>query len=231
MKHHPWTLEPELTRREKALGLAYLPFHVLGLPQLLGALATAHPELTTATANLILYGVGMVFLALAFGKRLFAHYNLWVDNAGRVLLTLGKSFLLFMALTVVLAVILPVLQMESLTNPNNEMLMNLSGADFRVTFALAIFIAPILEETLFRGVLFGALRGKSAPAAYGVSCLAFALAHLWQYAALGPQVWLLVLQYLPVSIALCYAYEKTGCLWTPILVHMMNNMLAYNMLK
>lgn len=231
MSKHPWLREPELTSLEKTLGLVYLPFHVLGLPQVLNALAAAHPGLTTAWANGILYGAATVFVALAFGKRLYVHYGIWVDNAGGVLLTLGRSFVLFMGLTVVLAAILPVLQVESLVNPGNEALLALTGADLRVTFALAIFIAPILEETLFRGVLFGALRGKNAPAAYVVSCLAFSLAQLWPYAQQGSQIWLLVLQYLPVNIALCYAYEKTGCLWTPILFHMMNNMLAYNMLK
>ena len=54
MNKHPWLREPELPRLEAMLGLVYLPFHVLGLPQLLNALATAHPGLTTAWANGIL---------------------------------------------------------------------------------------------------------------------------------------------------------------------------------
>lgn len=225
-----WLREPELTRREAALGLAYLPFHVMAMPQLLNALSVAHPGLTVGVANGILYGLAAVFTALAFGKRLFAHYNIWVDNAGRVLLTLVKSFLLFLGLTAVLSLLLPMAVIEEMVNPNNEALMSLTGTDFRVTHALAIFIAPIVEETLFRGVVFGTLRPKYPFAAYAVTCLVFAGAHLWQFVGQDAMLWLYLLEYLPVSIALCYSYEKTGCLWTPILFHMMNNMLAYNML-
>ena len=231
MSENRWALEPELPRRELMLGIVYLPCHVLGMPQLLGALAMTHPGLTTGVANGILYGVAVVFTALVFGKRLFAHYCIWVENAGRVLLTLGKSYLLFLGLTVVLAVILPIAEMENLVNPNNEALLSLTGLDFRVTHALAIFIAPIVEELLFRGVVFGSLRGKNPVAAYIVTFLVFALAHLWQFLGQDGQLWLYALQYLPVSLALCYSYDKSGCLWTPILLHMMNNMMAYNMLK
>lgn len=231
MRDHTWTLQPELTRREAVLGLVYLPFHVLALPQLLNALATAHPGLTTAVANGILYGLAAVFTALAFGKRLYAHYCIWVDNAGRVLLSLGRGYLLFMALTVVVSVILPAAKVENLVNPNNEAILSLTGADFRVTHALAIFIAPIVEEVLFRGVLFGTLREKNAYGAYIVTFFVFALAHLWPFFGQDGQLWLYALQYLPISLALCYTYEKAGCLWAPILLHMMNNMMAYNMLR
>lgn len=225
-----WAREPELPRREAALGLAYLPFHVLAMPQLLEALATAHPGLTAGMSNAILYGIGTLFIALAFGKRLFAHYCIWVDNAGRVLLTLGKSFVIYFGAAALLALLLPVLQVENIVNPNDETLLSLTGTDFRITHALAIFIAPIVEEVLFRGVVFGALRPKYPVGAYIATCLLFAGAHLWRFIGVDTQLYLYVLQYLPVCIALCYAYEKSGCLWTPILFHMMNNMMAYNMM-
>jgi membrane protease YdiL (CAAX protease family) len=231
MNKHPWLREPELPRLEAMLGLVYLPFHVLGLPQLLNALATAHPGLTTAWANGILYGLATVFVALAFGKRLYVHYGIWVDSAGGVLISLGKSFLLFIGLTVVLSVFLSVLPVENMINPNNQALLSLTGVDLRVTKALAIFLAPIVEEVLFRGVVFGSLRGKNPVAAYVVTFLVFAGAHLWPYLGQIPNLPLYFLQYLPITMALCYSYEATGCLWTPILFHMMNNMMGYNMLQ
>lgn len=230
MTESRWALEPELTKREALAGLVYLPFHVLGLPQLLGALSVMYPKLTVAWANGILYGVGMVFLALVFGKRLFAHYNIWCDRPGRVWLSLLRSFLLFLALSFALSLLLGLLGADTWENPANEVILSLDGADYRVTCAMAMFLAPLLEETLFRGVLFGALRGSRPVLAYVVSCGVFAAAHLWPYIGLGPMVWLCVLQYLPVSVALCYSYEKSGCLWTPILLHMINNAMAYALL-
>ena len=231
MRDHTWALQPELTRREAVLGLVYLPFHALALPQLLNALATVHPAITVAAANGILYGLAVVFIALAFGRRLYAHYCIWADNGGRVLLSLARGYLLFMALTVVVTLILPAAKAEELVNPNNEAVLSLTGVDFRVTHALAIFIAPIVEEVLFRGVLFASLREKNVYSAYVVTFFVFALAHLWQFFGQEGQLWLYALQYLPISLGLCYCYEKSGCLWTPILLHMLNNMMAYNMLK
>ena len=46
-------------------------------------------------------------------------------------------------------------------------------------------------------------------------------------AGAGAELWLYALQYLPVTLALCYSYERSGCLWTPILLHMFNNVMAY----
>ena len=154
------------------------------------------PSGNPLTLESILYGLAAVFTALAFGKRLFAHYNIWVDNAGRVLLTLVKSFLLFLGLTAVLSLLLPMAVIEEMVNPNNEALMSLTGTDFRVTHALAIFIAPIVEETLFRGVVFGTLRPKYPFAAYAVTCLVFAGAHLWQFVGQDAMLWLYLLEYL-----------------------------------
>ena len=67
-----WLREPELTRREAALGLAYLPFHVMAMPQLLNALSVAHPGLTVGVANGILYGLAAVFTALGWYQKLAA---------------------------------------------------------------------------------------------------------------------------------------------------------------
>lgn len=231
MKESRWALEPELTKREALLGFVYLPFHVLGLPQLLNALTVMHPKLTVGLANGILYGVGMVFLALAFGKRLFAHYNIWCDKPGRVWLSLLRAFALFYALNWVVSLVLTLVGVDGTANPSNQNILSLEGRDFRVTYALALFLAPMLEETLFRGVLFGSLRGQNPVLAYVVSYVVFAAAHLWPYIGAGGDLWLYALQYLPISLALCYAYEKSGCLWTPILLHMINNAMAYALLR
>jgi len=228
MNEQPWTLQPELSRREALLGLLYIPFHTLGLPQLAAALAYAHPGFTVAMANGLIYGVGTVFLALVFGRRLFYHYNRWVDNAGTVLMTFCYGIMLFYALNFVVGWLLQRLGVDIHANPNNQSIFALEGMDYRVTRAMALFLAPLLEETLFRGVLFGVLRPRHRLAAYAANFVLFAALHLWQFIGSGPELWLYALQYLPVTIALCWAYEKTGCLWTPILLHMFNNILAYN---
>ncbi|MFC1467736.1 lysostaphin resistance A-like protein [Verrucomicrobiota bacterium] len=80
---------------------------------------------------------------------------------------------------------------------------------------LAVVLAPVFEELLFRGVLFPVL-AKRMPiktAAVLVS-LGFALLHAHLPAFLP-----LVL----VSLCLCYAYWRTGSLWVNIGMHMLFN--------
>ena len=53
----------------------------------------------------------------------------------------------------------------------------------RSTVLIVVFLAPVVEEALFRGYVFGNLREYSRGAAYLVSCLVFALIHVWPFFA------------------------------------------------
>jgi membrane protease YdiL (CAAX protease family) len=82
-----------------------------------------------------------------------------------------------------------------------------------------VFFAPVLEEIVFRGLLFGTLRrrfGCGASAVFSASI--FALAH--GYGALGfaSVFW--------SGMLWAWAYEKTGSLLPAILAHALNNLLV-----
>ena len=98
----------------------------------------------------------------------------------------------------------------------------------RVTLLIVIFLAPFVEEVLFRGLVFGGLRHKSRLGAYAASCALFALAHVWQYALGGHDVTYLALalEYLAPGLVFCWAYEHSGTLWTSILLHAAVNAVA-----
>ncbi len=89
------------------------------------------------------------------------------------------------------------------------------------TVFLIVIAAPITEETLFRGLFFGALRTR-APfwVAAGASGILFGAVHLpsGDFAVAG----LLSL----LGVILAWLYEKTGSLGPPILLHMVNNAIA-----
>ena len=97
-----------------------------------------------------------------------------------------------------------------------------------MTLLIVIFLAPFVEEVLFRGLVFGNLRRKSAAVGYVVSCLLFALLHVWQFAVVNRDVtyFLLMLQYLVPGLVLAWAYDRAGNLWGPILIHMCVNALS-----
>ena len=98
----------------------------------------------------------------------------------------------------------------------------------RSTLLIVIFLAPFVEETLFRGLVFGNLKNKGRLMGYAVSCLLFALLHVWQFAVNHQDVtyFLVMVQYLVPGLVLAWAYEHSGTLWTAIGVHAAVNALS-----
>lgn len=98
----------------------------------------------------------------------------------------------------------------------------------RSTILIVVFLAPFVEEVLFRGYVFGNIRERSRWAAYLVSCLLFAFLHVWQFAVVEHSLtyFLLMLQYLAPGLVLAWAYERSSTLWGSILLHSIVNGLA-----
>ena len=98
----------------------------------------------------------------------------------------------------------------------------------RTTLLMVIFLAPFVEEVLFRGLVFGCLKGKSRTVAYLLSCGLFALLHVWQFAVVHKDItyFLLMVQYMVPGAVLAWSYDRSGSLWTPIGLHAAVNALA-----
>ena len=97
-----------------------------------------------------------------------------------------------------------------------------------MTLLIVIFLAPFVEEVLFRGLVFGNLKSRSRALAYVVSCLLFALLHVWQFAVVKQDVtyFLLMIQYLVPGLVLAWAYDHSGTLWASIGLHAAVNALS-----
>ena len=117
---------------------------------------------------------------------------------------------------------------DELLNPNNNAVAELASKSPGPMIGLAVFIGPIVEEVLFRGVLFGSLRHRSRFLAYAISMGVFALYHVWQFAltAIDWKMLLYAIQYLPVGYALGWLYERTSSIWTCIAMHMLVNIIS-----
>jgi membrane protease YdiL (CAAX protease family) len=97
-----------------------------------------------------------------------------------------------------------------------------SQTDNVLAFLTLVVLAPLAEETLFRGYLYGKLN-KYVPAVVSalITSLLFAVAHFqWN---VGIDVFIL-------SLFLCGLRSLTGSIWAGILVHMIKNGLAYYLL-
>jgi len=224
MMRYPF--EDRLERREMVAGCLYFPFHFLIFPLLSGYLA----ELGVGVVNLIFYGLGLLFLLLFMLPWLYRQYNVLCDRPVWCLSSMAWGYLVNYALSGLVVLLLMSMETEAEGNPNNSFVLGLQGFDGRVLKALAIFMAPLLEETLLRGVIFGSLHRRSRAAAYGVSILLFSICHVWQFVLSSGDsgLWLYVLQYIPASLGLCYAYERSGSIWTPIFLHTFINAMAFS---
>lgn len=100
-----------------------------------------------------------------------------------------------------------------------DFLLKSSGWQARAAvFGLAVVAAPVAEELIFRGCLYGALRksGGRVPAIV-VSSVLFALIHGHLPSLPG----LIVL-----AVGLALVYERCGSLWAPISMHASFNALT-----
>lgn len=100
-----------------------------------------------------------------------------------------------------------------------KLLMGLTSLPISLLFLIIVgLVAPLLEEIIFRGFLFGTLRNSFGPWRSMVySSLLFAALHQSLVA------------FLPIfflAMVLAYLYEKTGSLWPSIVLHMVNNTVA-----
>lgn len=88
-----------------------------------------------------------------------------------------------------------------------------------IAILVLVFLAPLVEELVFRGFIYTKLRSNyKAATSIIVSALIFAGFHL------EPEI------FLPLFILGCiigYIYEKSDSLWAPILFHVINNSIAF----
>ena len=225
--------ENRMTRTQILLSWIYLLLHVAVLPLLFGLYQTYSPDQPAeATLNLIYYAVGIVFcltVTLSFLRRSF---DVLAENLRLCLLTIVLGLMIDYALSGVAALVLLLVD-GMVENPNNATAMELAETAGGTVRAIAIFLAPIVEEVLFRGTVFGSIRTRSRVWAYAVSVIAFSLYHIWPYAVAysDPAMLLYALQYIPVSIVLAWCYERSGCIWTSIFFHMGFNALSFYVLN
>lgn len=220
-----------LTRTQTVLGWLYMPVHFFVIPVLAAMFVYYVPgNYSEVTVNKIYFGVGLAFVLIALGEWLRRNFYVLLDNPGRVFMCIAAGFAADYMLSVVVIVALTFIEGIGV-NPNNELLDQMADADLGAMMGITVFLAPVVEESIFRGVVFGSIRRKSRAAAYIVSVLLFALLHVWQYVIAYGDPWYFVymLQYLPVSLVLAWLYERSGTIWTSIAFHMLFNALAFHL--
>lgn len=212
---------PQLTRQEKRLGWVFFGLYLLVFPVVMGWIWRLLDNVldiyftAEAVSSAVYYAIALLILVAAFWEFLRHAVRLFgqrvPENLFGVLTGLGGCLVLT---TLVGLIPLPVV---------NPVFIDYKGQFLLApghTVAVVVFLRPAVEEILYRGLLFGSLRGKNRPLAYAVSSLLFAVGSVWQYAfpAGGAAYLLLALQYLPMGLAYCWSYDNGGSVFAPIIL-------------
>ena len=223
---------PYMTSGEKIAGtvlfavyLVVLPFVTDPLFRLIGKLLDTT---VSATVQSIIYYYGLFAVTLiVFHKFIGRTSRNFADNLGVACRNMLLGLIALYGLNE-LVYRLSAVVISNRTNLNDTTISAQIQDAPRVTLLIIIFLAPFIEEVLFRGLVFGNLKSKSRVVAYLVSCLLFALVHVWQFAVVQQDMtyFLLMVQYLVPGAVLAWAYESSGTLWASIGLHAAANALS-----
>lgn len=222
-----------MTAKERHRGFLCLALHLLILPLVLPQLnALLSQPLSLSEANFLFYSVSFLCtVTLLFG---FLRGNC-ASARRRVYLTLRTAFFAFVAFrasTVVLGILIQRF-FPQFANINDQSIESLLKENYPLIAFATVFLVPVTEETLYRGLIFGTLSAYGKALAYGVSATVFAAIHVVGYLGVYPGTYLLLcfVQYLPAGLALAWAYCRTGTLIAPILVHMTVNAMGLSQMR
>ncbi len=221
-----YDIGPKMTTTQTLLGWLYLPFFVLLTSQIILFLAAAfHWTLDEYILNVVYMSVNAAFVLLVYHRFLLKSFRGFTENFWPFIQTLILGFALHYGLSLVLSA--PLLFMGD-TTANNKVVASLITQNKTVMMLFTVVAAPIVEETLFRGVVFGSIHRKNRILAYVASVLLFAAIHVWQHAA-SMDIGMLLANcavYIAPSVALGWTYEKSGTILCPIVLHAIINALA-----
>lgn len=189
--------------------------------------ANLSPGESLTKLNVIYSTVNFIAVLLIFRRFLFDSLR----ESKWQWMRIFTSILLGYALASVLAFQLNFIYLLFDLNPDNlnqEAVTDiLDRAPWQMGICTVIF-APVVEECLVRGLIFGPLAKKVPLLGYILSIVVFAGIHVVN--SIGISHWqdilLSFLQYLPHSIALAWAYHRSGNIFAPILLHASINLMS-----
>ena len=225
------SLGPGLSTAEQVAGFCYLPFYVVllgwGIQWLSELLGLGLTELQINVAFFVINCVMVWVIFHNFLIRSFRAIRFW-----ELVQALILGFCLYYAGNLLFGWIVSLLDL-TITSFNDETILGLISQNKWVMVICSVLLAPIVEETLVRGLLFGVLRRRSRILAYAVTIVFFAVMHVWQYLLVYDfkAVLLAALQYIPASIALGWTYEKSNTVWAPIFLHMTINAISMGIIS
>jgi len=219
-----WTITPTLSRVAPVLSRVLLLLLIAGIALAMLNLLRHPPQPEDGGVPGWLTMGGAAVVGVVASVFLMLLPNLQRDPNSNTAVGIAKASYVVGVLIAVL--ILSILAEQVLPNKENtafEMLLK-SSRQARIWISLlAVFSAPIVEEVIYRGVLYSALRPRvGLNWAIGIVTLLFSAVHFPQYWG----AWAGLAGLTLLSLALTAVRASTRSLFPCILIHMLNNLVA-----
>ena len=221
------------TRQENLLGYIYLAFSQLLLPDLIAIIAyyVGFP-ISLATLNIIFFLVNFISIVAIFYRFLGRSLKAAWKNIPKCLFSVLVGFGIYYWVTILLGVLISRIN-PNFANVNDQAIAGITQEQPGLIVFATVFLVPVVEETLYRGLIFQGLQRKHRILAYIVSVAAFSAIHIVSY--IGSADWVTLgicfIQYLPAGIALAWAYEKADTIVAPMLIHIIINQIGMSTMR
>jgi len=112
------------------------------------------------------------------------------------------------------------------SHPAQQMLMGANWATIIQIMVLGVIVAPLVEETMFRGALYRHLRDCSRWLGFVGSAVGSAAISSVIFAAIHPQGWVFIPALASLAVAFCIAREWRGSLPAGMIAHGITNFIT-----
>ncbi len=213
-----------MEQKQKSAGLFYSLFSLFLLPSLL---VSSLSFLGDAKINFLYYVLNFLCMGVILFSYLREQLRFARQNISRVLAWAAAGGVAYFACNFLFSLGITLL-FPNFSNQNDGSIAQQLSTDFYLVAAGTALLVPFAEELMHRAVIFGALYEKSPMAAYILSCLFFAAVHVVGYIGAAPAITLIIsfIQYIPAGLILAWCYRKSGCIFTPMLLHAAINTLG-----
>lgn len=235
-----FSLAGEFTPRENAWGMIFIwPAHFYYIPTLLqyailyyygiNAVKDNYHFLNTLL-NFAIGGFSSIVIILTLRKFIalnIQHFKKkWYKDLAWVC-TFGYS-IIFICTWIGSILQLAFLGDVSAQSGNQQLFETLQSINPSLMFVTTVVFAPIVEEMIFRGLIFTNLAKKNIWIAHIVSAFAFGLLHVYSFILAGDfSQFIYVIPYVTMGFGFSYVYQKRGNIIVPILLHALNNLIAF----
>lgn len=215
-------------RSETVSGFIFLAIQLLALqPALLLVNLLLPTPMSESTLNFLFFTINFISVAVIFRKYLIRSGKTAISAPFSCLRSTFLALVGYWGGNMLVSILIQNVYPEFF-NVNDSSLSQMTQENFSLMAFGTILLAPVTEEVLYRGLIFGKLYNRSPLLAYFVSTLCFSALHVTGYIGMYAPFHLLLclLQYVPAGLCLGWAYAKSDTIWAPILLHITVNQIA-----